>query len=60
MTLTLTSLHVPGAVATAVGQTPPLLVIHRGAGLAPPALPADAGAGDTEAVTTAVRVHAVH
>ena len=60
MTLTLAGLNVPGAVAAAVGETPPLLVVHRGAGLASPALPADAAPGDTEPVAAAVRVHTVN
>ena len=38
LTLTLTTLHVPGAVTTTVWETPPLLIIHLVTGLTSPTL----------------------
>ena len=53
-------LDVPDSVVRTVRQTPPLLVVHLLAEVAPPALPADAVAGDTVAVAGTVRVHTVN
>ena len=57
---TATGLDVPDSVVRAVRQTPALLVIHLLAEVAPPALPADAVAGDTVAVAGTVGVHTVN
>ena len=60
VTHTAPGLDVPDSVVRAVRQTPPLLVVHLLAEVAPPALPADAVAGDAVAVARTARVNTVN
>ena len=60
VTVTHSTIHVPGPVTGAVGLASQLLIVHLVAGLSPPALATDAGAGHTVAMASTPGINTVN